>query len=112
MLPTKFGVNWPFRSEEAKNRFSKWQPSSVSYQNNLSYFDLLVTQMLPIKFHTISLLFQEKKGKKIDFQDSSYDTHLGFPISFQEKTQKIDFHQSGFYIFRSGGHFIQWSRTI
>ena len=25
MLPTKFGVNWPFGSgEEAKNRFSRW----------------------------------------------------------------------------------------
>ena len=27
MLPSKFGVNWPFGSgEEAKNRFSRWQP--------------------------------------------------------------------------------------
>ena len=24
MLPTKFGVNWPLGSEEAKNRFSRW----------------------------------------------------------------------------------------
>ena len=27
MVPSKFGVNWPFGSgEEAKNRFSRWQP--------------------------------------------------------------------------------------
>ena len=27
MLPSKFGVNWPFGTgEEAKNRFSRWQP--------------------------------------------------------------------------------------
>ena len=26
MLPTKFGVNWPLGSGEAKNRFSRWQP--------------------------------------------------------------------------------------
>ena len=26
MLPTKFGVNWPFSSEEeAKSRFSRWR---------------------------------------------------------------------------------------
>ena len=31
MLPTKFGVNWPFGSgEEAKNRFSRWRPSRIS----------------------------------------------------------------------------------
>ena len=27
MLPSKFGVNWPFGAgEEAKNRFSRWLP--------------------------------------------------------------------------------------
>ena len=31
MLPSKFGVNWPFGSgEEAKNRFSRWWPSWIS----------------------------------------------------------------------------------
>ena len=54
MLPTKFGVNWPFGSgEKAKNRFSRWQPwppSWISDQNDFSYFDLLVTPILPIKF--------------------------------------------------------------
>ena len=42
MLPTKFGVNWPFGSgEEAKNRFSRWwpwRPSWISDLNDLSYF--------------------------------------------------------------------------
>ena len=43
MLPSKFGVNWPFGSgEEAKNRF----PIGTI----LAIFDLQVTPMLPSKF--------------------------------------------------------------
>ena len=42
MLPSKFGVNWPFGSgEEAKNRFSRWRPwrpSSISDRHDFSYF--------------------------------------------------------------------------
>ena len=42
MLPTKFRVNWFFRSgEEAKNKFSKWRPwrlSWISDRNDFSYF--------------------------------------------------------------------------
>ena len=81
MLPTKFGVSWPFGSvEEAKNRFSRWLqpwwPSWISDQNDFSYFDLLVTPKLPI---VLRLLFQEKK-RKIDFQDGSHGSHLEFPI--------------------------------
>ena len=39
MLPTIFQINWSFSSEEeAKNRFSRWQPSWISDQNNFSYF--------------------------------------------------------------------------
>ena len=42
MLPSKFGVNWPFGSgEETKNRFSRWRPwrpSWISDQNDFSYF--------------------------------------------------------------------------
>ena len=39
MLPSKFGVNWPFSSgEEAKNRFSRWRPSWISDRNDFSYF--------------------------------------------------------------------------
>ena len=54
MLPSKFGVNWPFRSgEEAKNRFSRWrpwQPSWILAGTILAIFDLQVTPMLPSKF--------------------------------------------------------------
>ena len=53
MLPTKFGVNWPFGcGEEAKNRFPIVTISAI--------FDLQVTLMLPTKF-TIGLSVQEKK---------------------------------------------------
>ena len=39
MLPTKFGVNWPFGSEEeVKNRFSRWRPSWISDWNDFSDF--------------------------------------------------------------------------
>ena len=41
MLPTKFGVNWPFGSGEAKNRFSRWQPWRPPWNsdwNDFSYF--------------------------------------------------------------------------
>ena len=42
IVPSKFGVNWPFGSgEEAKNRFSRWQPwrpSWISDRNDFSYF--------------------------------------------------------------------------
>ena len=39
MLPSKFGVNWPFGSgEKAKNRFSRWQPSWISDWHDFSYF--------------------------------------------------------------------------
>ena len=39
MVPSKFGVKWPFGSgEEAKNRFS------------IAIFDLQVTPMLPTKY--------------------------------------------------------------
>ena len=38
MLSTKFQVNWPFGSGEAKNRFSRWRPSCISDRNDFSYF--------------------------------------------------------------------------
>ena len=42
MHPSKFGVNWPFGSgEEAKNRFSRWQPWQpfwISDWNDFSHF--------------------------------------------------------------------------
>ena len=63
MLPTKFQVNWPIGlEEEAKNRFSRWQPqwpSWISKHNDSSYFDLLVILMLTTKL--ICPQIQEKK---------------------------------------------------
>ena len=57
MLPTKFGINWPFRSgEEVKNRFSRWRPWQLASHLGfpigmiLAIFDLQVTPMLPNKF--------------------------------------------------------------
>ena len=42
MLPSKFGVNWPFGpGEEAKNRFSRWRPwrpSWISDRHDFSSF--------------------------------------------------------------------------
>ena len=38
ILPTKFQVNWPFGSGEVQNRFSRWQPSWISDQNDFTYF--------------------------------------------------------------------------
>ena len=42
MLPSKFGVNWPFGSgEETKNRFSRWRPwrpSWISDRHDFGYF--------------------------------------------------------------------------
>ena len=38
MLPSKFGVNWPFSLGEVKNRFSRRPPSWISDRNNFSYF--------------------------------------------------------------------------
>ena len=41
MLPSKFGVNWPFGSGEAKNRFSRWRPwwpSWISDRKDFSFF--------------------------------------------------------------------------
>ena len=39
MLPSKFGVNWPFGSgDEAKNIFSRGRPSWISDRHDFSYF--------------------------------------------------------------------------
>ena len=64
MLPSKFGVNWPFGSgEEAKNRFIDLKSFRLEIQDGrhgrhlgfpigtiLAIFDLQVTQMLPTKY--------------------------------------------------------------
>ena len=53
ILPIKFGVSWHFGSGvEAKNkclRWKLWWASWISNQNEFSYFDQLVTPLLPIK---------------------------------------------------------------
>ena len=39
MLPSKFGVKWPFGSgEEEKNRFSRWRLSWISDRQDFSNF--------------------------------------------------------------------------
>ena len=66
MLPTKFVASWPFGLGEVKNRLLRWQPwrqSWISDQNDFSYFDLLATLMLPIKFQDNQPFVQEKKKK-------------------------------------------------
>ena len=81
MLPSKFGVNWPFGSEEAKDRFSRWLPwpSWFSDRNNFSYFFIYKSPQcfLPC-LESIGFWVQEKR--KIDFQDGCHGGHLGFPI--------------------------------
>ena len=80
MLPIKFKISWPFSSgEEAKNRFSRWQPWRPCWfriGKISAIFELQVTLMLSLTFHVhIGFSFQEKK-RKVDFQDGG---HLGFP---------------------------------
>ena len=52
MLPTKFRVNWPFCSEEAKNRFRGGHGGQLGFpiRTILTIFGLQVTPMLPTKF--------------------------------------------------------------
>ena len=54
MLPSKFGVNWPFGSgEEAKNRFKMAAMAAILgflIGKILTIFDLQVTPVLPRKF--------------------------------------------------------------
>ena len=49
ILPTKFRVNWPFPSEEAHNRFSRWQPY-LPILTILAIFNLQIAPILPTKF--------------------------------------------------------------
>ena len=51
MLPSKFGVNWPFRSgEEVKNNFQDGGHLGFPIGTILAIFDLQVALMLPSKF--------------------------------------------------------------
>ena len=83
MLPSKFGVNWPFGSgEEAKNRF-KMAAMAAILDFRLARFSLFLIYKSPQCFleslESIGLSVQEKK-RKIDFQDGGHGGHLGFPI--------------------------------
>ena len=83
MLPSKFGVNWPFGSgEEAKNRFSRWLswwPSWISDWNDFSYFWSISHPNA--SYHVWNQLASGfRRSKKIDFQDGCHGGHLGFPI--------------------------------
>ena len=54
LLPTKFRVNWPFSSGEAKNKFSRWRPwwpSWISDRNDFSYF---LSNSQPDAFYRVS----------------------------------------------------------
>ena len=118
MLPSKFGVSWPFRSaEEAKNRFSRWlpwRPSWISDRHDFNYF--LSTPMLPSKFGVNWPVSSGEEVKNKFFQDGRYGGHRGFPIgkilaifylqvtpmlpskfglSVKEKKRKIDFQDGG-----------------
>ena len=83
MLPSKFGVNWPFGSgKEAKIDFQDGCHGSLGFPIGtiLAIFDLQVTPMLPTMFvESIGFWVQEKK-RKIDFQDDCHGGHLGFLI--------------------------------
>ena len=82
MLPTKFRNNWPFSLEEAKNRFSRWQPcpaSWISDQSNFSYF--WPTSHPAASYQVSSQLVSGLGEAKRDFQAGRHGGHLGFPIS-------------------------------
>ena len=72
----------PFGSaEEAKNRFSRWQPwwpSWISDQKYFNYFDLLVSPMPPIKIQDNRSFVSGEEAKNI-FLDGGHSGHLGFP---------------------------------
>ena len=125
MLPTKFGIRWPFRSGEVKNRFLRWRPSWITDRNDFSYFwstshpDALEQVLSQLAFGF------RRRSEKLDFQDGG---HLGFPVgtilatfylqvipmlptklsfesiglSVQEKKWKIDFQDGGHVGFRIG----------
>ena len=80
MLPSKFGVNWPFGSgKEAKIDFQDGCHGGhlgFPIGTILAIFDLHVTRCFLASLESIGLSVQEKK-RKIDFQDGG---HLAFPI--------------------------------
>ena len=72
MLPTKFGINWPFHSGE-----EGYHGSDLGFLIGtiLAIFDLQVTPMLPNKFRVNWLLGLGEEVKNI------FSRHLGFSIA-------------------------------
>ena len=85
MLPTKFGVNWPFGSgEEEKIDFQDGSHGGhlgVLIGTILATFDLRVTLMLPTKFRVNWHLGLGEKAKNIFSKWLPHGGHLGFTIS-------------------------------
>ena len=99
MLPTKFGVNWPFGSgDAAKNRFSRWRPcrpSWISDRIHFSYFwstshpdaSYQVSSQLPFGFRRRSET-PWRPSKIYDRQDFSYFWSTSHPnASYQVSSQ-------------------------
>ena len=83
MLPSKFGVSWPFLQE--KRRKIDFQDGGhgghlgFPIGTILAIFDLQDTRCFLASLESIGLSVQEKK-RKIDFQDGGHGSHLGFLI--------------------------------
>ena len=66
-LPTPVRVNWPFSSEDAKNRFfTRWPPCHLRFpiETILPAFNLSVTPMLPAKFRVNLPFASGEEAKK------------------------------------------------
>ena len=84
MLPSKFGVKWPFSSgEEAKTRFSRWlpwRPSWISDRHYFSYFSSISHPNASYQVWSQLAFGFRSRSEKIDFQDGHHGSHLGFPM--------------------------------
>ena len=78
MLPTKFGVSWPFYSgEEVKNRFLRWQPSWISHRNNFSY---VLSTSHPEASYQVSSQLAFQFRRRSETTDFKHGGHLGLLI--------------------------------
>ena len=74
ILPSKFGVNRPFGSEEAKQRFSRWRPSWISDRHDFSYF--LSTSHPDTSYQVLSQMAQVyKRSRHLKQLLTSHDGH-------------------------------------
>ena len=62
-----------------ESRWRPWRPSWIADWKDFSYFCFKRHPDASHRFKSVGLLVQEKK-RKIDFQDSSHSSHLGFLI--------------------------------